>query len=641
MIRRIIFLFTVLFFLQGYGFNPDSLRTKLASARNDSVRIELLYRASVSKKIKPSTVDSLHNEILVFRNSRDCYVRAFASYKVGAYYVQRANPHKALENLLRALKAADSCRIKRIIMLARNRIGLVNKLNENFPVAIKNAHHSLTHANQLKDSITLADNYTLLGNIYKTQMLLDSSLFYHFKALAIREVLKDQYYIALTYNNLGLAYKNKKDYEKALFYLRKSLALKIEIKDNTIGSAYNNIAIVFKNMHVFDSAIFYSNKVLVEGVKNQSGKLLKEGISALAEIYDSKKDIPMAFYYYKRLNMVLDSVGKETISAQYQELQSKYESDKKDSELKMKEDSLKLAEAQNSKKNILILFSSIALLMAIIAGIFIFRGYRMSKKNAFQLSFKNKLIEEKNKEITDSINYAKNIQQSLLTSEIIFKENLRDHFILFLPKDIVSGDFYWAEKVKNEFIVMCADCTGHGVPGAFMSLLGISYLKEITSHQGIQRPDLVLNELRKRFVEGFKYNNSKDGMDASLIKISGNKLEMSAANNPVWIIRNREAIIIKPDKFPIGKHYGEVQHFSLNTFELMPDDLIIMYTDGYADQFGGAQNKKYKYKRLQGLILNNAHLPLTQLKAALEAEIVEWKGNNEQIDDILVIGIRV
>lgn len=640
-LRAILLFVFIVWFANGNAGSLDSLRVKLVKARNDSVRIELIYKASFSKKLSTTTVDSLHEKILEFKHSKDCYIRSFCFYKIGAFYAQRENPALALDHLLTALKIADSCRNNRAVMLARNKLGLVNKLNMNFKVAINHAHISLTFAHQLKDSFTMADNYTLLGNIYKTEMKIDSALHYHYKALAIREILNDRYYIALTYNNLGLAYKNKKEYDKALDFLRRSLALKIEIKDKTVGSAYNNIAIVYKHLHKFDSAIYYSQKVIVESHKYKNGRLLREAISALAEVYDDKKDIPMAYHYFKRLNLIEDSVGKETISAQYQELQSKYESDKKDSELKSKENSLKLAAEQNSKKNTLILFSSIALLMAVVAAIFIFRSYKLSKKNARQLSFKNKLIEEKNKEITDSINYAKNIQQSLLTSEIVFNENVKDHFVFFQPKDIVSGDFYWAERINNEFMIMCADCTGHGVPGAFMSLLAISYLKDITAHLNIQRPDQVLTELRLRFIEGFKYNSNSDGMDASLIKISGTRLEMAAANNPVWIIRNKEAIVIRPDKFPIGKHYGELKEFSLNIYELKAGDLVIMYTDGYADQFGGPKNKKYKYNRLQEHIVKNCDNTMSQLKASLTEEIKAWKGNNEQIDDILIIGIRI
>jgi hypothetical protein len=475
--RNLLSYFFAFFLVYSVSASPDSLLIRLNKAKSDSERVEIIYRAAIKKKNSASRTDSLLSLLAGFKNSPECGARAYSFIKTGTYYANNESPQKAIQNLLQGLKLADSCKNKRAIMQARGRIAFVYKLNKNFKGAIQNAHLSLGIARVLRDSSCLSDNYTLLGNIYKTDMLLDSALHYHTEALKIREKQNDLVGMALTYNNLGLVYKNMNDNSKALFYLRKSLQIKIEIKDKTIFSAYNNLSIVFKRMSLFDSAVIYAQKVIDAGIKQKSSRALTEGVSAIAEAYDEKKDVPRALYYFKRLRVIEDSVNKENLNALHLELESKYESDKKDAELRLKEESLKTAEAVNSRKNILIVLSFIAFAMALIAGVVVFRSYRLSRENARQLETKNALIAEKNKEITDSINYARNIQQSLLTSEQVFKENLQDHFILYLPKDIVSGDFYWAEKRNNEFVIMCADCTGHGVPGAFMSLLGISYLK--------------------------------------------------------------------------------------------------------------------------------------------------------------------
>jgi serine phosphatase RsbU (regulator of sigma subunit) len=204
----------------------------------------------------------------------------------------------------------------------------------------------------------------------------------------------------------------------------------------------------------------------------------------------------------------------------------------------------------------------------------------------------------------------------------------------------VSGDFYWAQKINNEFIIVCADCTGHGVPGAFMSLMGIGYLKEIVNQKLVTRPDIILNELRERIIEGFSMNNNKDGMDASLVKLSGLQLQVAAANNSIWIIRNDVNIVVKPDKFPIGSYLGETKPFTLNTMQLEVNDLVILFTDGYADQFGGPNNKKHNYKAIEKLILSNHKLPLDKMKQLLHENLNMWQGSNEQVDDILVIGFR-
>lgn len=639
--KKIILLFLAVSISLSALSNLDSLAIKLKKAKNDSARIELYYKASLSKKYNLKTTDSLLEKLNNYKTNSNCFLRFLSHYRIGCHYSENEQYPKALSNLLNSLKVADSCQLTVGNMMVRGKLALVNKLALNFKAAILNAHLALTYARQLNDSNNLAYNYTLLGNMYKTDMLLDSALEYHLKALAIREVKNDPAQLAITYNNLGLVYKNKNDIKKALFYLRKSLAIKIKIKDKTISAAYNNLSIVFRKAGIFDSSIYYSQLAVKEGVILKKHLVLAEAIMALAKTYDTINNYKMALHYYKRLKVIEDSVKKDDIDLAFQELQSKYESDKKDGDLKLQSESLKTAEALNSRKNILIILSSIALILALVAAIFIFRSYKQSKKNAFQLGFKNRIIEEKNKEITDSINYAKNIQQSLITNEIVFADNLKDHFILYLPKDIVAGDFYWAHKVANEFIIVCADCTGHGVPGAFMSLMGIGYLKEVIIQKGLTQPDLIFNEMRERIIEGFGTNENKDGMDATLIKINGLNLEVVAANNSIWIIRKDETIVVKPDKFPVGMYVGEKKPFTLNKVQLQPNDLVLMYTDGYGDQFGGPNNKKFKHKTMEKLLIENQNLSMGELKKLLHETLLQWKGGYDQVDDILVIGFRV
>lgn len=375
--------------------------------------------------------------------------------------------------------------------------------------------------------------------------------------------------------------------------------------------------------------------------KFQTSQNMLNSLNTLAEAYDAAGDFKQSTEIYKLHAHVFDSIKLGEANLAYQDLQVKYDSDKKDAEIASKETILKLSESENSKKTVILIFSFIALFLTIVSIGFIYRSYKQSKRNAVELAEKNKVISEKNKEITDSINYAKNIQQSLLTSESVFAENSKDYFIFYQPKDIVSGDFYWAHKHETGFMVVCADCTGHGVPGAFMSLLGINYLNEIVTGKKILTPDLILNELRNKIIAGFNISNNKDGMDLSLISIENNVLRVAAANNPVWIIRNKQNLIIKPDKFPIGKHYGELKEFSSSLFTLQPNDLIIQFTDGLADQFGGPEGKKFKYKNIEKLIIENSDRPLNEIHSELKNTLNSWKGNMEQIDDILLIGLRV
>ena len=257
------------------------------------------------------------------------------------------------------------------------------------------------------------------------------------------------------------------------------------------------------------------------------------------------------------------------------------------------------------------------------------------------------LVEEKHKEITDSINYAERIQRALLASKKMLDENLSNYFILFKPKDVVSGDFYWATKLSNNnFVLVNADSTGHGVPGAIMSIVNIASLKE-ASLQGITSPDLLLNETRRLVVENLKNDGSaeggKDGMDGSLLSFDfkNNILYCASANNPIWIIRGSELIEIKADRLPIGKHDRDKEPFTLHTLTLQKGDVVYTLTDGFPDQFGGASGKKFKHKQLQNLLLEMANEPMETQKQKLNDVFDNWKGNLEQVDDVCLIGVRI
>ena len=261
------------------------------------------------------------------------------------------------------------------------------------------------------------------------------------------------------------------------------------------------------------------------------------------------------------------------------------------------------------------------------------------------------IIEEKHKEITDSINYAERIQRSFLATKQILDENLSDYFVMFKPKDIVSGDFYWAGKLNNgNFAFVTADSTGHGVPGAIMSLLNITSLEKAI--ESLDQPSEILNSTRKTIIERLKKDGSehggKDGMDASLTvyDFKNKKLIIAAANNPVWIMRNSgteavEVIEVKPDKMPIGKHDKDGLSFNQQEINLLAGDVIYTLTDGFPDQFGGEKGKKYLSKNLRELLAANAHLSMNEQKKLLENTFSDWLGNLEQVDDVTIIGVRV
>lgn len=256
-------------------------------------------------------------------------------------------------------------------------------------------------------------------------------------------------------------------------------------------------------------------------------------------------------------------------------------------------------------------------------------------------------LKEKNKDITDSIQYAKRIQKALMASDYLLNQHLHEYFVLYLPKDIVSGDFYWAEKSEGRFLLGVCDCTGHGVPGAFMSLLNISKLNETILGKNIVQPNLILNQVRDEIIKALNplgtKEDGRDGMDAVVCSFDFKnlKLDYAAANNPLWVYRNGEIIEGKYDKMPVGMHNGKINDFELQSMDLHKGDCIYMFTDGYADQFGGEKGKKFKYAQLKETLSAIHQLPMAEQQQRLQSTFESWKGNLEQVDDVLLVGIRV
>ncbi len=255
-------------------------------------------------------------------------------------------------------------------------------------------------------------------------------------------------------------------------------------------------------------------------------------------------------------------------------------------------------------------------------------------------------VEEKHRELTDSINYAERIQRSFLASKELLKQNLRDHFVFFQPKVIVSGDFYWAGKLNNgHFGLICGDSTGHGVPGAIMSLLNIMSIEKVVELHS--NPAEILNKTREIIIDRLRKDGSadggRDGMDCSFMSFDfvNGKMRYAGANNPIWIIRDNVLTEIKPDRMPCGKHDRDKVPFGLQEIDIQKDDMIYAFTDGMPDQFGGPQGKKYKNANLRQFVLTIHHLPTAEQQSRITKEFMGWKGNLEQIDDVTILGIRV
>jgi len=267
-----------------------------------------------------------------------------------------------------------------------------------------------------------------------------------------------------------------------------------------------------------------------------------------------------------------------------------------------------------------------------------------------ELAQSERILQKKNKHITDSIQYASRIQRAVLPTKSTLEKYLTDFFVLFMPKDIVSGDFYWINKRQNKLFLAVADCTGHGVPGAFMSMLGVAFLNEIVnSYSDLENitASYVLNQLRTyiktMLQQEAKKSEANDGMDIAFIIIDKENMEVeyAGAHNPLVIIRNGELTEHKADKMPIGIFYREKESFTNNVIDLQKEDILYLYSDGYADQDGEETGRKFMSSSLKTLFTKISHLPMDQQREILENEHIKWRGTREQVDDILILGFKI
>lgn len=329
------------------------------------------------------------------------------------------------------------------------------------------------------------------------------------------------------------------------------------------------------------------------------------------------------------------------------------------------EEKIKIQLATLEKQKLILYFVCFVLLLFIFLAYNIYRNYRIKKEANIKLEEKNRTISAQKdeiekqrdiaalqrdqiayqkKHITDSIVYAKRIQTALLPSLELFSDEL-DHFVLYKPLDIVSGDFYWVTKKDNLQIIIAADCTGHGVPGAFMSMLGVTMLNELVLAKNVVMPDQILNHLRHEIITALKQSEEddkvKDGMDAAVVTIdfSTSTLYFAGANNPLYLIRGSELVHHRPDKMPVAIHY-RMGDFTLHTMELQKGDCFYIFSDGYADQFGGPDQRKFMTSQLKEVLVKIAGLPMIKQGERLSELFTEWQGDNPQVDDVTLIGVR-
>jgi serine phosphatase RsbU (regulator of sigma subunit) len=326
----------------------------------------------------------------------------------------------------------------------------------------------------------------------------------------------------------------------------------------------------------------------------------------------------------------------------------KYEADKKEKENQLLSQTIKIKEVESSRQQLaIVLIGTILLVVGFVVFVLVRQNSLKNKINK-QLAEKNQIIEYQHKNITDSIHYSKRIQEAILPPLPLWYRALPDSFIIYKPKDILSGDFYWLEKVKDTIFFAAADCTGHGVPGAMVSVVCSTALNRSVKEFGLKEPGMILDKVRELVIQTFEKSESdvKDGMDISLVALQTSQnselrtIKWAGANNPLWYLDNGQPKEITGDKQPVGK-IDNPHPFTTHSLQLKKGDAIYIFTDGYADQFGGIKGKKLKYKTFRDTILQNIQLDVKAQQKNIEKAFDMWKGNLEQVDDVCVIGVKL
>ncbi|MFL5763780.1 MAG: tetratricopeptide repeat protein [Bacteroidia bacterium] len=636
-----------------------------------------------------SNVDSLES----LRTAAQDTVKADALIHLADYY-SNDDPDKGLKYLDEAYAVAQRIPDKHYLARIAGEKGNIYYYIADYENAIRNFLEMLKINEEMKDNEGIANCLNNIGSVYSEQHEYKKALEYHFKALGLREeneakgiTGKDD--IAMSYGNIGQCYQYLGEYAKAMDFYNRSLRMAESLGNKTrVGLMLNNIGSIYAEQKFYDNALVYFMRAL--GIQRQlnNRNLIPMSVNNIGQVYQMKKDYKNAIQWYndglsgaKEINdlddmktsyeglyntyfetkdfgnaikyqtlfhEIKDSIFNTENSSQINEMLAKFDTKKKEQEIELLQ-----KDKEVHKTQVAALVGGCIFILAV--ALLLYNRNKVKQRANKILSQQKELIEIKNtelglknKEITDSIRYAKHLQLAILPPDSQVRRLLPDSFILYKPKDIVSGDFYWIEEWGNSVLVAAADCTGHGVPGAFMSIVGNNLLQQAVFNYGLSRPSLILNNVNKNISNMLHQSEDtsavKDGMDIALLSIDRQKqmVEFAGAFNPLWILRNKVLTEIRADKHPVGVFLGEeLKQFTHREFRFEKGDMLYIFTDGYADQFGGEKGKKFKYKQLQSLLVENSDQPVSTQRAILDKRIESWQGALEQIDDILVIGIRM
>ena len=549
----------------------------------------------------------------------------------------------------------------------------------------------------------LAKYLSKLGYLYWQIGVQREAIDYFEQSVSVNINLGNDHALKTLYNNLGMIYSEIEDYQKSILYFEKSLQINLAKGEKVeAASDYINIALSFQLLQYFSESNAKAEKALELALEQNNLEIAKTAYGILGENYEKLGQHKQSANYYEKYNTLakhLQQNEMEAMANRTKEIEKQVQSKEKElrytldtlvevielnremqlqNALLYKENQLKeeqkarleaeqarLKAKEKTRRTRFIGLLVILILFGCIIGMVYWQ--LTQKKKANQLLIKQNaeidrqkkeieqqrdLANKQKKNITDSIQYAQRIQRAVLPPMEFFSENFSDYFILHMPKDIVSGDFYWTTRKEDVLIIAVADCTGHGVPGAFMSMLGVAYLNEIVNkialnkHISTLNADDILNQLREMVITSLHQTGNpvepKDGMDISIciIDFEHKKMQFSGANNPLFLIRRGELKQFNADKMPVSYHQKRDVPFTKQDINLLPDDRIYMFSDGFIDQFGGDQGMKFLIKQFKEVLIKIHNLPMPEQRELLINTFNDWKGDHSQLDDVLIVGIR-
>lgn len=650
---------------------------------HDSLKVTALIEAYVKcEQINIKDGIPFLDKALIIANRMDDQKWTGKVYmKFGNFYNITGDYEKSIEFINKGKKIFEELDLHQNIGSAYNNLGVTYEKMGRYNEAMDSYIKALNLYEQNVDSLNIAKTYLNLGLLYFRQEDYMKSMDFYQKSLDIRKSIDDKEGIALVYNNMAIVNYYTGNYNDVRKYFEKAYQIYLETGNlrrqlmalsniaeinNIIGQKEKALNTYFKILkleeqmgHKGDQAqtlffigeLYFSRNDLDRAkdymyksldIAKDIGALddVKNAYKSLTQIYKEDKNYTKALGYYELYTEVKDSIFNAEKSKQIKELETQYETKEKEQLIRNLENE-KLIQDLKIKKQRAFIFSVLAGLLSI--SVFLLILFRQNKT----IRYANRTLAYQKKQITDSIEYASRIQTAILPPDEYIEQVIPDHFILYKPRDIVSGDFYWITHKGSKVVVAAVDCTGHGVPGAFMSMLGFAFLNEIVNKETELKANVILNQLRdyvkKSLHQTGKDDEAKDGMDIALCVIDTEnlKLQYSGAYNPLYLIRNNDIISLKADRMPIGIYILEKDSFTNHEIEIEKNDTIYIFTDGYIDQFGGEGQTKFKMAPFRDLLISISNKSMRDQKRILEDRFYEWKGTHEQIDDVLVMGIKV